>query len=81
MAGWERAALLVPLALHAWLLYLDLIAPDQPRFGFGQALSVMLWLGVAIYWVESLSTIWTACCRSCCRWRQSRCRCRRFSPA
>ena len=42
MAGWERAALLVPLALHAWLLYLDLSAPAQPHFGFGQALSVML---------------------------------------
>ena len=53
-AGWERAALLLPLALHAWLLQLDLIAPDQPRFGFGQALSVMLWLAVVIYWVESL---------------------------
>ena len=54
LAAWERAALLVPLALHGWLLTLDLIAPDQPRFGFGQALSVMLWLGVAIYWAESL---------------------------
>jgi ABC-type uncharacterized transport system permease subunit len=54
MAGWERGALLLPLALHAWLLQLDLIAPAQPRFGFGQALSVMLWLAVVIYWVESL---------------------------
>ena len=54
LAAWERAMLLLPLALHGWLLYLDLIAPDQPRFGFGQALSVMLWLGVAIYWAESL---------------------------
>ena len=54
MAGWERAALIVPLILHGWLLQLDLVAPEQPRFGFGQALSVMLWLGVAIYWVESL---------------------------
>ena len=54
MAGWERGALLAPLALHAWLLQLDLIAPDQPRFGFGQALSVMLLVAVAIYWVESL---------------------------
>ncbi len=54
LAAWERAALLLPLALHAWLLQLDLLAPDQPRFGFGQALSVMLWLGVVIYWVESL---------------------------
>ena len=54
LAAWERATLLAPLALHGWLLTLDLIAPDQPRFGFGQALSVMLWLGVAIYWAESL---------------------------
>jgi ABC-type uncharacterized transport system permease subunit len=54
MAGWERAALIAPLLLHAWLLYLDLVAPAQPRFGFGQALSVMLLLGVAIYWFESL---------------------------
>ncbi len=54
MAGWERAALLAPLALHAWLLHLDLIAPDQPRFGFGQALSVMFLMAVATYWVESL---------------------------
>ncbi len=54
LAVWERAALLVPLALHAWLLQLDLVAPDQPRFGFGQALSVMLMHAVVIYWVESL---------------------------
>jgi len=53
MAAWERAALLLPLALHASLLYLDLIAPERLRFGFGQALSVMLWLAAAIYWVES----------------------------
>ncbi len=54
MMAWERAALLVPIALHGWLLHQDLVAPEQLRFGFGQALSVMLWLGVAIYWVESL---------------------------
>src|SRR4051812_43208609 len=53
MAPWERAALILPLALHGWLLYLDLIGPAQPRFGFGQALSVMLWLAVVIYWFES----------------------------
>jgi len=54
IAAWERAALLVPLVLHGWLLHQDLVAPEQLRFGFGQALSVMLWLGVTIYWVESL---------------------------
>ncbi len=54
MTALERAALLLPIALHGWLLHQDLIAPEQLRFGFGQALSVMLWLGVLIYWVESL---------------------------
>ena len=54
MADWERAAFIAPLVLHAWILQLDLIAPAQPRFGFGQALSIMLWLAVVIYWVESL---------------------------
>ncbi len=51
---WERAALLAPLALHAYLLYADLFAPPELRFGFAQALSTMLWLAVLIYWFESL---------------------------
>jgi ABC-type uncharacterized transport system permease subunit len=50
---WERAALLVPLALHGWLLY-DGIFSRELRFGFAQALSVMMFLGVLVYWVESL---------------------------
>jgi len=53
LQGWERSAILVPLLLHAWLLY-DGIFSRELRFGFAQALSVMMWLGVAIYWVESL---------------------------
>jgi len=51
--SWERAALLAPLALHGWVLYQGLFAREL-RFGFAQALSVMMWLGVAIYWIESL---------------------------
>jgi len=50
----ERLALLVPLALHAGLLYADLFLAPELRFGFAQALSVTLALGVAIYWIESL---------------------------
>jgi ABC-type uncharacterized transport system permease subunit len=53
LRGWERAAILVPLLIHGWLLYDGLFAREL-RFGFAQALSVMMWLGVAIYWVESL---------------------------
>jgi len=50
----ERVAMLVPLVLHAWLLSSDLFLAPELRFGFAQALSVMLCLGVAIYWIESL---------------------------
>jgi ABC-type uncharacterized transport system permease subunit len=54
LARWERAAILAPLALHTWLLYQELVAAPGLRFGFGQALSVTLWLAVVIYWFESL---------------------------
>jgi ABC-type uncharacterized transport system permease subunit len=51
-ARWERAAILVPLALHTWLVY-DMLWTPELRFGFGQALSMMLWLAVILYWVQS----------------------------
>jgi ABC-type uncharacterized transport system permease subunit len=54
LKGWERSAMLAPLALHGWLLYGSLIASPELRFGFAQALSAMMWLGVALYWMESL---------------------------
>jgi ABC-type uncharacterized transport system permease subunit len=53
MHTWERAALLVPLAVHGWLLY-DGVFSRELRFGFAQALSVMMFLGIALYWIESL---------------------------
>ncbi len=53
LARWERLAILVPFALHSWLLYHNLFAAETLRFGFGQALSVTLWLAVLFYWVES----------------------------
>lgn len=54
LKGWERAAILAPLALHGWLLYEATLAAPELRFGFALALSAMLWLAVLIYWVESL---------------------------
>ena len=51
---WERAAILAPLALHGWLLYDGIFAAPELRFGFAQALSVMTWLAVLVYWIESL---------------------------
>ncbi|HEY6720051.1 MAG TPA: cytochrome c biogenesis protein CcsA [Burkholderiales bacterium] len=53
IAPLERAAILAPFALHTWLVYEMLFAQSELRFGFGQALSVMLWLAVLIYWIES----------------------------
>jgi ABC-type uncharacterized transport system permease subunit len=52
LAAWERAAVALPLALHGWLLYDGIFAAEALRFGFAQALSVMLWLAVAILWLE-----------------------------
>jgi len=54
LAAWERAALAAALLVHGGLLARDLFLAPQLRFGFAHALSVTLWLGVAIYWVESL---------------------------
>ncbi len=53
LRSWERAAILVPLALHGVLLYGILVVPDAPRFGFAFALSATLWMVVFIYWWES----------------------------
>ena len=54
LRGWERAAVLVPLLLHGALLYSDLFAA-APRFGFAQALSVMMGLAVLVCWLEALA--------------------------
>jgi len=54
LAGWERAALAAVLAVHGALLANDMLFSAQLRFGFAQALSITMWLAVAIYWFESL---------------------------
>src|SRR3954464_5855585 len=51
---WERSAILAPLLIHGWLCYEALLRAPELRFGFGQALSIMLWLTVLLYWIESL---------------------------
>jgi ABC-type uncharacterized transport system permease subunit len=54
LKAWERTAIVVPLALHGWLLYEGIFVAPELNFGFAQALSAMLWLAVVIYWLESL---------------------------
>jgi ABC-type uncharacterized transport system permease subunit len=53
--SWERVALLAPLALHAWLLYSGLFGATELRFGFAQALSVMMFLAALMCWLEAFA--------------------------
>lgn len=53
MQRWERAAILVALAIQALGLYQGLFGGGGMRFSFSFALSLMLWLAVLIYWLES----------------------------
>jgi ABC-type uncharacterized transport system permease subunit len=50
----ERAAILVPLILHSYLLATDILLGHDLVFGFSHAISAMLWLAVILYWIESL---------------------------
>ncbi len=52
--AWWRWVLLVALAVHGMLLHETIFPATSMTFGFAYALSAMLWLGVGIYWIESL---------------------------
>ncbi|MBS3936906.1 MAG: cytochrome c biogenesis protein CcsA [Sulfuritalea sp.] len=56
LVGWERAWLAAALAVHGVTLALALLPAAGPgmRFGFAVALSMITWLAVALYWIESL---------------------------
>jgi len=53
---WERALLLAALSIHGITLAFEVFAPSGMRFGFSLALSMMLWLAIVLYWIESLYT-------------------------
>lgn len=53
MQVWERAAIAVALIVHATGLYIALFSEVGMRFSFSFALSLMMWLAVLIYWLES----------------------------
>ncbi|KAB2927093.1 MAG: cytochrome C biogenesis protein [Dechloromonas sp.] len=53
MLPWERGAIALALTIHAWGLYDGLFAEVGMRFSFSFALSLMMWLAVLIYWLES----------------------------
>ena len=50
----ERALLLIALICHALSLHSEIFGSGQMRFGFAIAVSVMMWLALTLYWVESL---------------------------
>ena len=52
-AAAEHYIVLLPLAMHAYLLGQSLFAPDGLHLGLGNAISAILWLTVAIYWLGS----------------------------
>lgn len=54
LAWWERAVLVAALVFHGATLGLEIFPQGGGmRFGFAVALSMMTWLAVALYWIES----------------------------
>jgi ABC-type uncharacterized transport system permease subunit len=53
MQTWERSAIAAALLIHASGLYVALFSEAGMRFSFSFALSLMMWLAVLIYWLES----------------------------
>jgi len=53
MQPWERMAILLALMVQGAGLYEGLFGAGGMRFSFSFALSLMLWLAVLIYWLES----------------------------
>lgn len=49
----ERVLLLAALALHGISLRNDIFGDGTMRFSFAIALSFMIWLAIALYWIES----------------------------
>ena len=49
----ERLVLLLALVVHALSLRIEIFGDGQMRFGFAIAISVMMWLATALYWIES----------------------------
>ena len=47
----EHYAVLLPLAMHGFLLGRSVFAPDGLHLGLANAISAILWLTVLIYWI------------------------------
>jgi len=56
MSARERLLLLGAIVAHGAALHLAIFPGNEMRFGFGVAVSLMVWLAVCFYWVETLYT-------------------------
>ena len=50
---WDHSAMLVPLALHGFILYQSIFINTGLSFGVGNAISSIVWLTAFIYWFSS----------------------------
>jgi ABC-type uncharacterized transport system permease subunit len=52
--AWQKLAIPVALLLHAALLYRSIFTAAGVNLGLGNAVSLIVWLTVAVYWLGSL---------------------------
>ena len=53
LSAWERVLLLVAILVHGAGLYGLLFPGGAMHFGFSYAISLMVWLALVFYWIES----------------------------
>ncbi|TVO60003.1 cytochrome C assembly family protein [Denitromonas ohlonensis] len=53
LSALERVALLIALLAHGAVLHGELFPGEGMHFGFGTAMSLMVWLAVLFYWIEN----------------------------
>lgn len=54
MSPAERVVLLAALVMHGLAIHASMFSGEAMRFGFGVAVSLMVWLAVCFYWIETL---------------------------
>lgn len=54
MSGVERGVLLGAVIVHGLALHAAMFGAGDMRFGFGPAVSMMVWLAICFYWIETL---------------------------
>lgn len=52
-SAFQQLIVLIPIALHGVVLHESIFTSEGFVFGFAQALSMMAWIGVTFFWVES----------------------------